>query len=57
MPSKNNQSHKEIKAITNQIKNSFVVSSFIYVMRVGLIVIAVALGIGLLFGLLLKHLF
>jgi len=26
-------------------------------MRVGLIVIAVALGIGLLFGLLLKHLF
>ena len=46
-----------IKAITNQIKNSFVVSSFIYVMRVGIIALGVALGIGLLFGLLLKHLF
>ena len=32
MPSKNNQSHKEIKAITSRIKNSFVVSSFIYIM-------------------------
>ena len=30
---KNNQSHKGIKAITNQIKNSFVVSSFIYTMN------------------------
>ena len=33
MPSKNNQSHKEIKAITNLTENSFVVSSFIYTMN------------------------
>ena len=33
MPSKNNQNHKGIKAITSQIENSFVVSSFIYTMN------------------------
>ena len=33
MPSKNNQSNVGIKAITNQIENSFVVSSFIYTMN------------------------
>jgi len=36
---------------------TLVVSSFIYTMRVGIIALGVALGIGLLFGLLLKHLF
>ena len=33
MPSKNNQDHEGIKAITNLIENSFVVSSFIYTMN------------------------
>jgi len=42
--------------ITNQFENSFVVSSFIYTMSV-MIIVGVALGIGLLFGLLLKFLF
>ena len=51
---------KKIKKILDSqsyLENSFVVSSFIYIMRVGIIALGVALGIGLLFGLLLKHLF